>query len=223
MLRKLIVFALFQLSVVVAFAQVQDTIIKADSVKIRPAQPQTPVKDSVRLAIEAMPRKAALRSAIVPGWGQYYNKGLWWIKVPAIYGGFATLIGIYMWNQDNYQMLLREAQFRQDHPNERQNPRLQAYDNSAIIQYKDVYRRDRDLTIIGMVGWYALNVIEAYVDAKFTRFDISEDLSLKVSPSFQPQPYSYASVPATPTLKFSLSLNSGKKSRFGLSSYNKSH
>lgn len=215
--RKLTVFALLQLSAVFAFGQIQDTIIKADSVKVGPEK--GPVKDSLRLAIEAMPRKAALRSAIIPGWGQYYNKGLWWIKVPAIYGGFGTLIGIYLWNQDNYKMLLTEAQFREANPGKRRNPRLVAYDNGAIIQYKDLYRRDRDLTIIGTAGWYALNIIEAYVDAKFFRFDISDDLSLKVTPSLQPQPFAYANAAAVPSLKIRLSLNQEKKARFGLSSY----
>lgn len=219
--RRLTVFVLLQLLSVVAFGQIQDTIIKADTVKIKPAE--TPVKDSLRLAIEAMPRKAALRSAIIPGWGQYYNKGLWWIKVPVIYGGLGTLAGIYMWNQDNYKRFLHEAQFRQANPTQRQNPDLAGYDNTAIIQIKDIYRRDRDLTIIGFAGWYALNVIEAYVDAKFFRFDISEDLSLKVTPSMQPRPFSYASISAIPTLKFSLSLHSGKKNQFGLSSFSKSN
>ncbi len=208
-------------------AQITDTIptakdtvpvIRRDTVRrAAVAQPKAPVKDSARLAIEAMPRKAAIRSAILPGLGQIYNGGLWWIKVPVIYGGLGTLAGIYSWNQNNYKTFLTEAQYRLEHNQQPQDPRFVNIDYEGIIRIKDAYRRDRDLTIIGMVGFYALNIIEAYVDAKFFRFDVSEDLALKVTPSLQTAQSAYAYTPtATPTLKFSLSLGKPVK-RFGLS------
>ncbi|HEY0896895.1 MAG TPA: DUF5683 domain-containing protein [Sphingobacteriaceae bacterium] len=192
-------------------------VVKRDTVKRGVVtQPKEPVKDSARLAIEAMPRKAAIRSAILPGLGQIYNGGLWWIKVPVIYGGLGTLAGIYSWNQNNYKTFLTEAQYRLEHNQQPQDPRFVNIDYEGIIRIKDAYRRDRDLTIIGMVGFYALNIIEAYVDAKFFRFDVSEDLALKVTPSLQATPSAYAYTPtATPTLKFSLSLGKPVK-RFGL-------
>lgn len=208
------------------FAQITDTIARAkDTIPVSRAdtvtraivtKPAGPVKDSARLAIEAMPRKAAIRSAILPGLGQIYNGGLWWIKVPVIYGGLGTLAGIYAWNQNNYKTFLAEAQYRQANNRQPQDPRYVFIDYEGIIRIKDSYRRDRDLTLIGMVGFYALNIIEAYVDAKFFRFDVSEDLALKVTPSVQMAPSAYAYRPsATPTLKFSLSL--GKPvTRFGL-------
>lgn len=198
---------------------VRDTVpvVKADTAKVKAAQQKGPVKDSVRLAIEAMPRKAAIRSAILPGLGQIYNGGLWWIKVPVIYGGLGTLVGIYAWNQNNYKTFLTEAQYRLEHNRQPGDPRYAFIDYEGIIRIKDAYRRDRDLTIIGIAGFYALNIIEAYVDAKFFRFDVSEDLSLKVTPSMQMYPSGYAYNPsATPTLKFSLSLGKPVK-KFGLS------
>jgi hypothetical protein len=208
-------------------AQITDTIpaakdtvpvLKRDTVK-RPTitRQETPVKDSARLAIEAMPRKAAIRSAILPGLGQIYNGGLWWIKVPVIYGGLGTLAGIYAWNQNNYKIFLNEAQYRLENNRQPLDPRFVDIDYEGIVRIKDSYRRDRDLTIIGMVGFYALNIIEAYVDAKFFRFDVSEDLALKITPSLQTAPSAYAYSPlATPTLKFSLSLGKPVR-RTGLS------
>jgi len=217
------VFVLFTFQSVTA--QVTDTVpkdtvpvVRTDTVKRAViTQPKGPVKDSARLAIEAMPRKAAIRSAILPGLGQIYNGGLWWIKVPVIYGGFGALGAVYAWNQNNYKTFLREAQYRQANNFQPQDPRYARFTYEGIVKIKDIYRRDRDLTIIGMAGLYALNIIEAYVDAKFFRFDVSEDLSLNVAPSMQMQPSAYAmNATAVPTLKFSLSLGKPVK-RFGLS------
>jgi hypothetical protein len=227
-IRFLTVFICALLAFQSGSAQITDTIppgkdtvpaaVRTDSVKrAAVTQPKEPVKDSARLAIEAMPRKAAIRSAILPGLGQIYNGRLWWIKVPVIYGGLGTLAGIYAWNQNNYKTFLTEAQYRLEHNQQPQDPRFVNIDYEGIIRIKDSYRRDRDLTIIGMVGFYALNIIEAYVDAKFFRFDVSEDLALKVTPSMQMAPSAYAYNPAaTPTLKFSLSLGKPVR-RFGLS------
>ena len=78
----------------------QDTVIK-ESRKERKAREKAEAekekyyyngikKDSTRLHIEQLSRTAWRRSLFVPGWGQYTNQGLWWIKVPVIYGGFVT-------------------------------------------------------------------------------------------------------------------------------------
>ena len=59
----------------------------------------------------------------------------------------------------------------------------------ALKSKKDYYRRNRDLCIIGMVGLYLLSMVDAYVDASLSHFDISPDLSLRVSPTIEPQQY----------------------------------
>jgi hypothetical protein len=138
-------------------------------------------KDSIRLAIEAMPRRAALNSAMLPGLGQIYNKR-WW-KVPLVYGGFVGIGLVFEFNQRNYKVFLKEAQFRQENPGKTQNPLYSRYSTQGIISIKDSYRRNRDLSVLGGLGFYAVNIIDAYVDAKFFRFDISDDLVMKVSPT----------------------------------------
>ena len=178
-------------------------LISADTVVA--AKTTGPFKDSARLAIEAMPKKALLRSAMLPGLGQYYNGGVWWLKVPAIYGGLIAFgIAIHD-NQSMYNLFLKEAQYRQIN-NKPLDPRYEAYTDDGIITIKNGYRRNRDLSILGIVGVYAVNIIEAYVDAKFFRFDIDDDLSLNISPSLRQHSNYFASSNVFPGIKLSLSL-----------------
>jgi hypothetical protein len=202
--RSIVFYALASLTAISASAQTRDsTAIKADTVK--QSRSTEPVKDSTRLAIEAMPRKAAIRSAVLPGLGQYYNKGVWWIKVPVIYGGFVAFGLAIDFNQTRYKVFLREAQYRELN-GKPLNPLYTEYTNEGIITIKDGYRRNRDLSILGAFGVYALNILEAYVDAKFFRFDIKDDLSLNITPAVQSQPVGYAAFNPVPVLKLSLSL-----------------
>lgn len=196
-----------------AFSQNRDTVAsrRRDNIPARldtaktAAKAPSVVKDSARLALERMPRQAAMKSAMLPGLGQLYNKR-WW-KVPLIYGGFIGIGLVYEFNQRNYKIFLKEAQFREENPGKTENPLFAGYSNQGIITIKDSYRRDRDLSILAGLGFYAINIIDAYVDAKFFRFDISDELSLKVDPVINNGSYMNASA-ERPSLgiKFSLSL-----------------
>ncbi|WP_291403705.1 DUF5683 domain-containing protein [Daejeonella sp.] len=161
------------------------------------------IKDSARLAIEAMPRRAALNSALLPGLGQITNKR-WW-KVPLVYGGFVGIGLVFEFNQRYYKVFLKEAQFRQDNPGKTQNPLYAPYTTEGIISIKDSYRRNRDLSVLAGLGFYAINIIDAYVDAKFFRFDISDDLSVKVRPSLNQGPIHASGV--SPVLGLKLKIN----------------
>ncbi|WP_026896824.1 DUF5683 domain-containing protein [Daejeonella oryzae] len=195
------------------FAQQTDTVLKADTVKPlnKPAvkESETVVKDSARLALEKMPRKAAMRSAILPGLGQISN-GRWW-KVPLVYGGFVGIALVYNFNQTNYKIFLKEAQVRDfnttapDSLKLPGNPLYAGYSSTGIITIKDGYRRNRDLSILGGIAFYAINIIDAYIDAKFFRFDITDDLSLRVKPTLQRMPVNAQNAPL-PGIKFTLSL-----------------
>lgn len=186
-----------------AYAQDQDSIKRR-----RKDQPQLAengvVKDSARLAIEAMPGIAARRSAMLPGLGQIYNKR-WW-KVPLVYGGFVGLGLVFEFNQTKYQLFLKEAQFRSLNPGKTQNPTYAGYSTEGIIAIKDAYRRNRDLTILAGLGFYAIQVIDAYVDAKFYRFDVSDELALKLEPMVQPNAVYHASS-AMPVVGLKLKLS----------------
>lgn len=168
------------------FAQVTDEVPeKKDSTKVI-VKKEPAVKDSARLAIEAMPRRAALKSLMVPGLGQIYNKR-WW-KVPLVYGGFFGLGLVFEFNHRYYKVFLKEAQFRELNPQKTKNPLYANYSNQGIIAIKDSYRRNRDLSVLAGIGFYAITIIDAYVDAKFFRFDISDELAIKVEPSVNQAP-----------------------------------
>lgn len=161
-------------------------------------------KDSARLALEAMPGRAIRRSAILPGWGQVTN-GRWW-KVPIIYGGFIGLGLAVDFNQKYYRKFIRELQFRDEFPDKTRDPDLvRITDQQGLIQYKDYYRRNRDLSVLAAVGLYAINIIDAYVDAKFFRFDISDELGFKIQPSLIPT-VSHAYNSPVPAIKIQLML-----------------
>ena len=206
----LIVIAL--ISGTCVMAQERDSIVPKQDTLEPMVKPATPVvKSAARIELEKMPRRAALRSAIIPGWGQLSNRR-WW-KVPLVYGGWVGIALVYDFNQSNYKLFLTEAknrQFNTQNPKEPQrpvNPEWERYRLEGIIDIKDFYRRNRDLTILGGAAFYAVTIIDAYVDAKFFRFDISDELAIKVTPSLQPQPPINAFSGPAPAVKVSLSFS----------------
>jgi hypothetical protein len=216
--RQILIALIFILGCTAVFAQKTDTIQKVDTTskadtvkrpeKIVPKKTDAPVKDSARLALEKMPRTAGLRSAMLPGLGQITNRR-WW-KVPLVYGGFVGIGLVYEFNQRYYKIFLKEAQIREfnntapDSLKKSGNPLYARIQQSGIITIKDGYRRNRDLSILGGVAFYAINIIDAYVDAKFFRFDISDDLTLRVKPTLQGSPFNAQT--RIPGIKLTLSL-----------------
>ncbi len=196
------------------FAQTDNSVVKVDSNMLKPgtknkrpdstaltATKPAIVKDSARLALEKMPITALRKSLILPGLGQIYNKQAW--KLPFVYGGFVGIGLVYGFYQQHYSIALKELQYRLANNDVHKNAIYSPYGTSSIITVKDFYRRNRDLSIIAGVGFYALQAIDAYVKAKFARFDINDDLSLNIHPALQFNAFAYRPVPS---LKFTLSL-----------------
>ncbi len=209
----------------IAKGQVRDTVNNASKIskdtfnmqdttnipqgKESPSEEQEPVvvKDSTRLALEELTRTAVRKSMILPGWGQIQN-GRWW-KVPIVVGGFVGIGYSYDFARKNYRKFLAEAQYRTINPGpgEFLYPEFAAYSTEGIIMAKDFYRRNRDLSILGGLGFYAIQLIDAYVDAKFFRYDISDDFSFNVKPSLEPIPWAFASNRASVGLKVAFQLH----------------
>jgi len=183
----------------------KDTVVRvAGETRDKPAV----VKDSARLAIEKMPGQAARRSAILPGLGQIKN-GRWW-KVPFIYGGLVGTALVFEFNHRYYRDILTELQVRYNEksniPEVREhNPEYANLDETALLSGRDFYRRNRDLSVLVGLGVYAINIIDAYVDAKFFRWDVSDELAFKIKPSLQSLP-THASLVPVPGIKISLAL-----------------
>lgn len=184
-----------------SFAQIKDTVDTETTKSVVKLQPLE--KD--RTELQKMPQRALLRSMIIPGWGQATNRR-WW-KIPIIYGGLYIFVKEYIANRDKYREYLSEAQYRIENPTEEYgNPAFAGAPTEGIIKIKDLYSRNRDICAFAVVGMYVANIVDAYVDAKFFQFDISDKLSLKVRPSFQMSPQSDTFASMNPTLKISLSL-----------------
>ena len=152
--------------------------------------------DSVKVkkpVVEHSPRRATIYSAVLPGLGQIYNRKYW--KVPLVYGGFATLGYFINFNNGEY------IKFRQAYSDIIDNdpstdsyvklvtdPRRLEPDKipqltESLRKAKDYWRRNRDLVVIGTVVFYAVNIIDASVDAHFFNFDISDDLTFNWVPA----------------------------------------
>ena len=122
------------------------------------------------------PKKATMLSALLPGAGQVYNGKTW--KVPILYAGILTDIYFIQYNHKRYERF-RDALFALDKGEPNQFPSL---NRAALVRNVDYWRQNRDLTLLLMLGIYALNLVDANVDAHLSGFDISEDLTLKIAP-----------------------------------------
>lgn len=138
------------------------------------------------------PKKALWLSLILPGAGQIYNRKYW--KLPIIYGGFLGCTYALLWNQQMYDDYSQAyIDIMDDDPNTAsyRNILPMGYDITGreeqfkkIFKHKrDYYRKYRDMSIFAFFGVYLVSVVDAYVDAQLSTFDISKDLSLTVEPS----------------------------------------
>jgi len=138
------------------------------------------------------PKKALWLALVIPGGGQIYNRKYW--KLPIFYGGFVGCIYALRWNNMMYEQYSQAYLDMMD-----SDPTTESYkdfihnveitsDNASTYQNifkkrKDKYRRWRDLSFFVLLGVYALSVIDAYVDAELSVFDMSDDLSLEIRPT----------------------------------------
>ena len=118
------------------------------------------------------PSRAGFLSAIFPGLGQAYNKKYW--KMPIVYGALGTGIYLYVSNDTKYN------QFRDEYKSRLAgNPKvnLTQYSDNTLIVGQRAYRRNRDLSLLFCIGMYALNIVDANVDAHLKQFNVNENLS----------------------------------------------
>ena len=139
------------------------------------------------------PIRAVWLSALCPGLGQIYNRRYW--KLPIVIGGYAGLVYATSWNN---RMLTDYTQAYRDITDS--DPNTKSYMDlyppttkeedidmewleRSLRSKKNFYRRNRDLCIIGMVGLYLVCMVDAYVDASLSHFDISPNLAVDVAPA----------------------------------------
>lgn len=127
--------------------------------------------------------KAALRSAILPGLGQAYNKKYW--KIPIVYGVIAIPVSLYSYNRKWYNLTRNAYTIRsnQDSANfDKIAPELLPLSNEALRLYRNDFRKNMDFSILGILLTWGLNVVDATVDGHLRGFDISDEVSMKLIP-----------------------------------------
>lgn len=138
------------------------------------------------------PTKATWLALVFPGGGQIYNRKYW--KLPIIYGGFAGCAYALSWNGKMYRDYSRAYRDAVNNNWSSSNivdlfpaGYLDQVSTSQVTDLlrrrKDTFRRYRDLSIFAFIGVYLLSVVDAYVDAELSNFDISPDLSMGVAPT----------------------------------------
>ena len=165
-----------------AFRAITDNILASE-----------PLRRNKTTAFRPDPIRAMWLALVIPGAGQIYNRKYW--KLPIVYGGFLGCIYALMWNTQMYSDYSQAYMDITD-----SDPNTKSYEKMLPPRYsiegkeerfksifkskKDTFRRFRDLSIFAFGGVYLLSVIDAYVDAELSTFDISRDLSLHIQPTF---------------------------------------
>lgn len=182
MKKGIVVFLVLFFIMVKGFAQ------NTDSVKV--------LKDTLKVkktAFVPVPKKALLYS-IAPGGGQIYNRKLWFVKLPIVYGGYVGGVLAINYNTEYYRY------FKNNYFNKLNSLPLDASKVRNIERVStDVLRQQRDnfykqvqQSYIFISVWHILSAAEAFTTAHLMNFDVSEDLSMQLKPSLQPLPMGYA-------------------------------
>ena len=236
MIRKVFLTAFFLSFAFFAMAQTTDTVAakakpdtvvkKADTARRSSFAPKIKKEKEYHPDSTHSPQLAVKRSLFIPGWGQYYNRQLWYIKVPAIYLGLGLLGNAIIVNQKQYKVYLALAKISNSggipQPGDRLYPLYKQYIKQYDLyvgtygaSYTDLenaangYQRNFQISILSVIAVWGVQAVEAYITAKFINaYTVDNNLSFKVSPTFMNQPL-YASNlnnAFIPGLKFTFTL-----------------
>jgi hypothetical protein len=145
-----------------------------------------------------------MMAVVFPGLGQVYNRKYW--KIPVVYAGFGALFYSVGYNSSKYNEYMKAYQDFTDvipqtdsyldlipttvdpatydpvlYP-ESAIPSNTSYWEDRLLQGVDYYRRYRDLSYIGIAGWYLVSILDANVDASLFNYDINDNLDIAVFP-----------------------------------------
>lgn len=223
MLKRFLTTVLFLSFALFAMGQTPDTVATkapADTVVKKP-EPDKRSSFAPKIKKEKeyhpdsthSPQLAVKRSLFIPGWGQYYNKELWYLKVPAIYIGLGFLGNAIIVNQKQYKIFTALAKItRTGGIPDKSNPLYSSYlkykkeydlyvvqygvSNTDLESAANGYQRNFQISILGVIAVWGVQAVEAYITAKFINaYTVDNNLSFKVSPTLmggQQQPM-YAS------------------------------
>lgn len=180
MIRKVLLIFLILLPWVLdaqtELSEVPDSEFSTDSVIVK-KKGFSLTRDSVPWP---SPKVAWRSSAILPGAGQIYNKSYW--KVPIFYTGI-SIIGFMILDNHNKYNLYRSSYIAKSKGV--WEDKLPDFTIEAVQAQRNYHRQTRDLLVMLGVACYAINIVEAYVDAHMKFFDVSEKIALRVHPAPQ--------------------------------------
>ena len=156
-----------------------------------------------------------------PGMGQVYNRKIW--KIPLVYAGFGALIYSARFNSNSYITYMTAYQDFTDVIPETDSyivlisadpstydpvlypdtyePSSATYYEEGLLRMVDYYKRYRDLSYIGIAGWYLLSILDANVDASLFNFDVSDNLDITFAPMLLPLPGGYTGAGISASLR----------------------
>jgi len=164
--------------------------------KVVPSNSISPIADTGSLikkdsVVKHDPRKATRRSALIPGWGQAYNREYW--KIPLVYGAIAIPTVMFVYNNNWYKKTkyAYEAKYTFETTGDTTglaaiDPDLKNLSTTSLQSYRNSFRRDRDYSILFFLLAWGLNVVDATVFGHLKDFDVSNNLSMNLKPQFNP-------------------------------------
>jgi hypothetical protein len=137
------------------------------------------------------PKIATRRSALIPGWGQAYNRQYW--KIPIAYGIIAIPAVMYVYNNDYYKKMkfAYDARYKEAFLNDNSDvpkidPELVNLPINSLLNYRNQYRRDRDYSVLFFLIAWGFQVVDATVFGHLKQFDVTNNLSMQVRPKLDP-------------------------------------
>jgi Family of unknown function (DUF5683) len=187
--KRLWLLSILLITATTVFTQGRTVPVVSAIDTVSPVIKRAPVNKYDSATLAHSPRKAAFRSAVLPGWGQIYNKKYW--KLPIVYGALGTCAVIFNYNLKWYKKtkFAYAVLYNKDIPNyENVDPKLRPLvDNDqleSLKYYRNQYRRDIDYSGLFFLLLWGLNIVDASVDAHLKSFDVGPDLSLQFKPGY---------------------------------------
>ncbi len=170
-------------------------LINANDTIVLPATAPTSKDDSIKSSKKSIlaadtslrkhnPKIATFRSAVIPGWGQAYNKKYW--KIPIVYGALGSTAYIFAYNLKTYKSLKQAYIYLRDTFPDNDaliEERFQQLSPESIRSYRTSFRQNIDYSVLFFLLFWGLNVVDATVDAHLKSFDVSNDISIKLKPT----------------------------------------
>lgn len=185
---KILFFLFFAILMVNLSAKSQtDTSLSTTDLRIQSVEKVSKEYDSLQNVYS--PRKAIIRSAILPGWGQYTNKKYW--KIPLVYGALGTTGYLFFRNLNQYKEARNAYRLASDNDPTNDSLIPEPYFSvrgqpQRIATFRNQVRQNVDYSVLFFILFWGLNVVDASVDAHLKTFDVSDNLSLQIKPGYSP-------------------------------------